>query len=142
MTKPFVRQLFTGKVKRMGDPNATNSMDKPWESGIFKTETGRRTWAGETGLIGDEIADKKNHGGPEKAIFAYPIKHYDDWKKDLNLNTIDIGGMGENLAVVDMDESSVCMGIRTDLAMPCFKSPSQDALVGNRQEDFEPWISR
>lgn len=94
MTKSFVRHLFTGKVKQLGDPNDTNPMDKPWESGMFKTETNESIWAGKTGFIGDEVADKKNHGGPEKAIFAYPIKHYDHWKKDLKQDAIDVGGMG------------------------------------------------
>ncbi|QQK78647.1 MOSC domain-containing protein [Salicibibacter cibi] len=110
MTTAYVRQLFTGKVKQAGDPNATSPMDKPWESGIFKTVTKEQTWASETGLIGDEVADKKTHGGPEKAIFSYPIKHYDYWKKDLGTDAIDVGGMGENLAVLDIDESSVCIG--------------------------------
>ncbi|WP_343073143.1 MOSC domain-containing protein [Salicibibacter cibarius] len=106
----YVRQLFSGKIKQLGDPNATNPMDKPWESAIFKSETEEPIWASETGLIGDEVADKKTHGGPEKAIFSYPIKHYDYWKKDLETDAIDVGGMGENFAVFDMDESSVCIG--------------------------------
>lgn len=103
-------KMFTGKVKRLGDPNAKDRMDRPWESGIFKTEKDDRIWLGDTALHGDEVADKKNHGGPEKAVFAYPIKHYDYWKEDLELQTIDMGAMGENLAVLDMDESTVCIG--------------------------------
>lgn len=110
MEEPFVHKVFTGKVKQMGDPDAKDHMDRPWESGIFKTETEEQIWLGKTGLAGDEVADKKNHGGPEKALFSYPIKHYTYWKEDLQLDSIDMGAMGENLAVLEMDEFTVCIG--------------------------------
>src|SRR5690625_1564520 len=90
MEEPFVHKVFTGKVKTMGDPQATNPMDREWQSGIFKKEKSDQLWLTKTGLEGDEIADKKVHGGPEKALFAYPIKHYTHWKKDLNNEDIDM----------------------------------------------------
>ncbi|HLR52339.1 MAG TPA: MOSC domain-containing protein [Candidatus Avamphibacillus sp.] len=108
--EPFVHKVFTGKVKKMGTPGAKDPMDREWESGIFKTENDEQLWLSKTGLPGDEQADKKVHGGPEKALFAYPIKHYTYWKKDLNDENIDVGGFGENLAVLEMDEYSVCIG--------------------------------
>ncbi|KXH81924.1 MOSC domain-containing protein [Sporosarcina sp. HYO08] len=110
MMQPHVLKIFTGKVKQLGDPNAKDRMDRQWESGMFKTEKNERVWLGKTALEGDEVADKINHGGPEKAVFAYPAKHYADWKKELKLETIDMGAMGENLAVHDMAESTVCIG--------------------------------
>src|SRR5690625_1996364 len=110
MEEPFVHKVFTGKVKTMGDPNAKNPMDREWESGIFKKEKSEQLWLTKTGLEGDEIADKKVHGGPEKALFTYPIKHYTYWKKDLENEDIDMGAFGENLAVLEMDEFSVCIG--------------------------------
>lgn len=110
MNEPFVHKIFTGKVKQLGNPAAENPIDKQWESGMFKEATEEQVWLSKTGLDGDEVADKKNHGGPEKALFAYPIKHYTFWKKDLKLPNIDMGAMGENLAVLEMDEFSVCIG--------------------------------
>lgn len=110
MRRPLAHKILTGKVKQLGDPKGKNPMDRPWQSGMFKTEVDERIWLGETGLQGDEVADTKNHGGPEKAVFAYPIKHYDYWQKDLQLDSIGVGAMGENLAVLDMDEFSVCIG--------------------------------
>jgi MOSC domain-containing protein YiiM len=110
MSTPFVKQLFAGKVKQIGDPGASNPMDRQWESGIFKKEVQGKMWLGETGLTGDEVADKKNHGGPEKAIFTYPVNHYEFWKNELELDSIGIGAMGENLAVIYLDEDSVCIG--------------------------------
>ncbi|MGM8212090.1 MOSC domain-containing protein [Virgibacillus sp. W0430] len=110
MEEPFVHKIFTGKVKQMGNPNARNPMDKPWESGMFKSEVEAQIWLGKNGFSGDEVADKKNHGGPEKAVFAYPIKHYTYWKQDLEQPMIDAGAMGENISVLEMDEYTVCIG--------------------------------
>lgn len=109
MMEPFVHKVFTGKVKKLGDPKAKDPMDREWETGIFKKPREEKIWLSETGLEGDEQGDKKNHGGPEKALFAYPIKHYKAWQEELEID-IDIGGMGENLAVLEMDEFSVCIG--------------------------------
>src|SRR5690625_4237435 len=109
MNEPFVHKIFTGKAKTMGDPNAKNPMEREWVSGIFKKATDDQLWLSKTGLDGDEQGDLKNHGGPEKAIFAYPIKHYKQWQKELDVD-IDVGGFGENFAVLEMDEFSVSIG--------------------------------
>jgi MOSC domain-containing protein YiiM len=110
MTAPIVEQLFAGKVKQIGDSDASNPMDRQWETGIFKNVVQGKMWLGETGLADDEVADRENHGGPEKAIFTYPVNHYEFWKKELELDSIGIGAMGENLAVHDLDEDSVYIG--------------------------------
>lgn len=110
MDEPHVHKLFIGKVKEMGDPEAKEKMDRPWKSGMFKNDTDMSIWLGKTGFTGDEVADKRNHGGEEKAVFAYPIKHYTFWKEELELDSIDMGGFGENFAVLEMDEFTVCIG--------------------------------
>lgn len=110
MSKPIVQHLLAGKVKKVGKPDATNPMDKEWESGMFKEKTHGKLWLTKTGLEGDEVADTKNHGGLQKAIFAYPIEHYDYWRSERNIAMIDIGGMGENLAIRHSNEESICIG--------------------------------
>ncbi|WP_338452954.1 MOSC domain-containing protein [Niallia oryzisoli] len=110
MSKPYIEKIFSGKVKKLGNPHAVNAMDKLWESGIFKEKIDEKIWLSRTGLLGDEVADTKNHGGAEKALFAYTVEHYDEWRKDQALETIGMGSMGENLAVRYMDENTVCIG--------------------------------
>ncbi|GIO25621.1 MOSC domain-containing protein [Ornithinibacillus bavariensis] len=110
MTKPYVAKLLVGKVKKVGDPDAKEPMDKQWESGMFKKSTNEKVWLGKTGLVGDEVADKKNHGGPEKAIFAYNVGHYEYWQQELINKDIGIGAFGENLALLFLDEDTVCIG--------------------------------
>lgn len=107
--KPLIYKLFTGGVKQLGNPDAEDKLGKPWESGIFKEETENPVFLSKTGFTGDDVADKKNHGGPEKAAFAYAARHYEDWQRELEAD-IHVGGNGENLSVVNMDESTVCIG--------------------------------
>ncbi|MFB4168607.1 MOSC domain-containing protein [Virgibacillus sp. JSM 102003] len=110
MTKPYVDKLLIGKVKRLGDAHAEKRMDKPWETGMFKSGSDDRIWLRTTGFAEDEVADRKNHGGPEKAVFAYPKEHYSYWQKDLELDSIGVGAMGENLSLNNADEFTVCIG--------------------------------
>ena len=110
MNRPYVNQLLTGKVKKIGDPNAANPLDREWESGIFKQAVHGKVWLSKNGIMGDEIGDRKNHGGPEKALFAYPVSHYAFWQNELEIASIGIGAMGENLAVTKLDETSICIG--------------------------------
>lgn len=110
MNSPYIVQLRTGKVKRLGQEGAKNPMDRPWESGMFKKEQSGKIWLCETGLTEDEVADTKVHGGPEKALFAYPRKHYPYWQEDLENDQITAGAMGENLVMDHADETTTCIG--------------------------------
>lgn len=109
MNSPFIKQLRKGKVKKMGKKGAKDPFEREWESGIFKNPFEDKLWLTKTGLKGDEIADTKVHGGPEKALFAYPVKHYEYWQKELQLE-INAGGFGENLVVEGTDEFTTCLG--------------------------------
>lgn len=110
METPTVSKLLTGKVKTLGVEGAKDPMERPWESGMFKQEKNGPVWLSKTGLKGDEVADKKNHGGPEKALFVYPAAHYEYWQQDLEIDSIGIGAMGENIALVGGDEFTFCIG--------------------------------
>lgn len=110
MEEPHLHKLFIGKVKQAGKKDAKKPLEKEWQSAIFKNEVKESTWLSKTGFIGDEVADRKNHGGPEKAVFTYPIKHYTYWQEKLERDDITMGAMGENFAVLEMDEFTVCIG--------------------------------
>lgn len=64
------------------------------------------------GLVGDEQAEKRFHGGPDRALCHYPAEHYQYWSQfypeiaDLFVAP----AFGENLSTVGMDESTVFMG--------------------------------
>jgi MOSC domain-containing protein YiiM len=77
------------------------------------------------GLEGDEVADTRVHGGPEKAIYAYSHDNYAGWRADhpQHADRLVPGGFGENLVIEGLDEASVCIGDRwrigTLLVEPC-----------------------
>lgn len=82
-------------------------MEEPFIHKVF-TNNGQQTdeqiWLGQFGFVKDEDGDQ------EKAAFAYPIKHYTYWKEKLADDSIDMGAVGENFSVLEMDEFSVCIG--------------------------------
>ena len=110
MNEPFVVELRTGKVKQLGKEDAKNPMERKWETGMFKKIRTEEVWLTETGLQADEVADTKNHGGVEKALFAYPVKHYDYWQETNPKADMRAGGMGENLVMTEADEQTICIG--------------------------------
>ncbi|WP_310475919.1 MOSC domain-containing protein [Sandarakinorhabdus sp.] len=64
------------------------------------------------GLEGDQVGNTRVHGGPEKAIYAYPVSGYAAWIAEFPAlaDRFHIGAMGENLAVDGVDETSLCLG--------------------------------
>jgi len=111
----------------------------PWrgmmvETAIFKEPVSGPVMVRELNLDGDRQADLSVHGGPEKAVYAYPSEHYEYWKRelrDMDLPDMSWGMFGENLTTTGMDESSVNIGdefriggvsVRvTQPRMPCYK---------------------
>ena len=61
-----------------------------------------------TNLAGDRQADLSVHGGPDKAVYVYPVAHYSAWQADGF--AVDVGGFGENLALDGIAEDDVRLG--------------------------------
>lgn len=65
------------------------------------------------GIAGDEQADRKHHGGPDKAVHHYAFDHYRAWRSDF-ANPPDClagpGAFGENLSTTGIAEDEVCLG--------------------------------
>jgi len=60
-------------------------------------------------LEGDRQADLKVHGGPDKAVYAYPVEHIRSWAAELG-EDLGPASFGENLTVAGWLESDVCIG--------------------------------
>jgi MOSC domain-containing protein YiiM len=64
------------------------------------------------GLEGDSQADKRHHGGLERAVHHYPAEHYAIWR-DLLPTAAErfvAPGFGENISTEGMRETQVCIG--------------------------------
>ncbi len=64
------------------------------------------------GIIGDEQADQRVHGGPGKALHHYPFDHYAAWllKAPDNPQLGVAGAFGENISTLGLLEENVCIG--------------------------------
>ena len=82
-------------------------------------------------LEGDKQSDLSVHGGPEKAVYAYPSEHYSFWHAELPDVDLLWGSFGENLTIEGLLEPQVMIGdqiqvgsarfLVTQPRMPCFK---------------------
>lgn len=81
-------------------------------SGIVKLPVDRPLALGPEGLEGDEQADRRVHGGVEKAVHHYPFDHYAAWQADLGaLPALAApGGFGENISTTGPTEATVAVG--------------------------------
>jgi MOSC domain-containing protein YiiM len=125
VTDAIVRAVHVGRVAPLGPEKVP--------SGFFKQPATGRVEVGELGLAGDEQADLSVHGGPDKAVYAYPTEGYAAWIDEFPMRrrTLVAGGMGENLATAGLSEDDVHVGdimrIGTTLLQvtqprqPCFK---------------------
>jgi len=90
----------------------------------------------EEGFAPDEQADRRVHGGPEKAVHLYPLDHHAVWREELEdaaaLALLDEpGAFGSNLCISGVTENDVFIGDRFRLGsavielnqprQPCWK---------------------
>ena len=79
---------------------------------IFKTPVHRRVQIGREGIVGDHQADRRVHGGPEKAVHHYAAINYSKLAARFPVVAAGFvpGSIGENLSGSGVDESSVAIG--------------------------------
>ena len=100
-------------------------------TGIFKTPVSGRVKVHKLNLEGDAQADLSVHGGPNKAVYAYPSEHYAFWKRECPDMAFAWGMLGENLTLEGLLEDDVHLGdqfrigtavlMATQPRTPCYK---------------------
>src|ERR1700745_105084 len=65
-------------------------------TGIYKEPVRGRVRLRKLNLDGDRQADLTVHGGEHKAVYCYPIAHYEYWKRELPDRELPLGVFGEN----------------------------------------------
>ncbi|HKY68233.1 MAG TPA: MOSC domain-containing protein [Acidimicrobiales bacterium] len=96
--------VFVGRPTVIGEVRG-----RPVESAIAKQRSTAPTLAlSATNLAGDRQADLSVHGGPDKAVYAYPAVHYPAWRADGF--AAEVGGFGENVTLDGVDEHAVLVG--------------------------------
>ncbi len=100
-------------------------------TGIFKDPIVGRVALRKLNLDGDRQADLTVHGGEFKAVYCYPVEHYEYWRKELHGRELPFGMFGENFTTEGILESDAHLGDRfsvgtaevavTQPRLPCYK---------------------
>jgi MOSC domain-containing protein YiiM len=120
-----VSAIHVGRARPLG-PNGVLSgfVKKPVDGPVRVTSVG---------LEGDEQADLRVHGGPDKAVYGYAESNYLAWRNDYPEHSalFVAGGVGENLPIIGLTEETVCLGDQHEIGTavltvcqhrePCFK---------------------
>jgi MOSC domain-containing protein YiiM len=122
----------------VGRARAIRIDDRSVMTAIGKAAVDGPVAIGPLGLAGDEQADPSVHGGPSKAVYAYPSEHLAFWRTVRAQAQVALwdepvrpGLLGENLLLQGLVESGLYIGDRLVLPgcvlavseprYPCFK---------------------
>jgi ferredoxin-NADP reductase/MOSC domain-containing protein YiiM len=115
----------------VGLPRTVQWKGKPISTGIFKAPVSGRIHLRTLNFDGDRQADLSVHGGPDKAVYIYPVEHFAYWYHELPGTTLPWGIFGENLTTEGLQEDTLNIGDRlrigstevvvTQPRIPCFK---------------------
>ena len=115
----------------VGMPREIATKMGPVTTGIFKDPVAGEITVRRLNLDGDAQADLKAHGGVDKAVYGYPIEHYDYWRREFPDKEMPFGTFGENLTTEGLLEAELSIGDRlkvgtavltvTQPRMPCYK---------------------
>jgi MOSC domain-containing protein YiiM len=114
----------------VGRPRTVEWRGRPVTTAIWKTPaTGPVAVAG-VNIHGDDQADRRVHGGPDKAVYAYAVEDYHWWSDTLG-RPLEPGTFGENLTTAGIDFDLGAIGDRWHIAdvvlevaqprQPCYK---------------------
>jgi MOSC domain-containing protein YiiM len=115
----------------VGQPREVVDGDQMVRTSIFKSPVTGRIPIRDNNLAGDRQSDLSVHGGPAKAVYAYPHEHYAFWREQLPAVDLQPGHFGENLTIEGVLEEDVHLGDRlkigsaelvvTQPRLPCYK---------------------
>ena len=129
--------LFIGEIRPLPESG------RP--TGMYKRPVTAPLQLGTQGFIGDHQADRRVHGGPDKAVHLYPSAHYAKLAERFPEAAASLipGNLGENMASFDLTEDDVRVGdiwrlggARLEVCQPrnpCWKIDERFACEGMAQ---------
>ena len=120
-----LRSIQVGRIAALG-PQAV-------PSAFVKQPVAAPVFVDTLGIVGDEQADLRVHGGRDKAVYGYALANYPAWRAEFAQYQalLQPGAFGENLTIDGCDEHSVCVGdtisvgeavlLVTEPRQPCYK---------------------
>jgi len=115
----------------VGLPREVAAQGRVVRTSIWKDPVEGLVHVSSLNLDGDKQSDLSVHGGPDKAVYAYPSEHYEYWRRELPATDLAWGTFGENFTTEGLLEPDIRIGDRirvgsaeflvTQPRMPCFK---------------------
>jgi MOSC domain-containing protein YiiM len=99
--KGKITNLFIGRPKQFKKPGLNSSMNR---DEVQKIEVNQDS------LLGDEVSNKKYHGGDNRVIHFFPNEHYHFFKSTFLKDIFFPGTIGENITTLNLDETNVHIG--------------------------------
>jgi MOSC domain-containing protein YiiM/ferredoxin-NADP reductase len=124
---------MNGKVVSLntGEPRLVTYRGMSFRTGILKTPIDAPLTLKRCNFTGDGQADLSAHGGIDKAVYCYPLEHYDFWRGEIGRAALPMGQFGENVTTAGVLESELRIGdlLRIGTALlqvsepriPCYK---------------------
>jgi MOSC domain-containing protein YiiM len=114
----------------VGQPQTRPGGRRLVRSAIWKEPVPGRVGVHGVNVDGDDQADRRVHGGPDKAVYAYAVEDTRFWEAELE-RSLGPGAFGENLTTSGVDVSGAVLGERWEIGsavfevvqprLPCFK---------------------
>jgi len=86
----------------------------PAKSAIWKSPAVGRIAARGVNLAGDDQADRKAHGGPDKVVYAYAVEDIGWWEQEVG-RPLAYGEFGENLTMEGIEVNNALVGERWEI---------------------------
>ena len=113
-------------------------IDKRPVDGPVKVTRPRASGMGLVGLAGDRVYDVMNHGGPDRAVYAYAREDLDFWAAELG-RTLPNGVFGENLTTEGADANGALIGERWRIGPDLVLEVSAPRIPCGT---FQGWLAR
>jgi MOSC domain-containing protein YiiM len=135
----------------VGAPRTVEWRGRQVRSAIWKEPVSGRITVQGVNLTGDDQADRRVHGGADRAVYAYAAEDYDWWAA--TTGALAPGTFGENLTTVGIDLNASHIGDRWHVGTavlevaqprtPCFKlgiRMGDDAFPGRFADAGRPGV--
>src|SRR5260370_36337620 len=104
-------KVLSGKVGRVREFEVGG---RPARSAIWKSPAVGRIAARGVNLAGDDQADRKAHGGPDKAVYAYAVEDFRWWEQQIG-QSLAYGEFGGKLTTGGIEVHKAVMGERWEI---------------------------